>query len=367
MAEQLKLIYNHSFFDAFISAIQKAMPEIESKAFLPLIFTEEWDNLELKQRMRHISKVLHHFLDPDFKKGILQLLEIYKHSKSLKMGTLGFEYMFFPDYIEVYGLDYFNESMLAMEEITQLTSCEFAIRPFFITYPEATLKQMLLWSKHKHPMVRRLATEGCRPRLPWAMALPDFKKNPDPILPILKRLRNDESESVRRSVANNLNDISKDNPDIVYNLVSQWKGESVEVDWVIKHACRTLLKLGLPHIMTLFEYGSVDDLEIGNITVHTPEVKIGDSLSFDFRLKNKTNLPIKVRVEYGIYFQKANGSLSRKVFKISEKDYGANEAVLITRKQSFKVISTRKLHIGDHGVCAIVNGNEFEMVPFQLK
>jgi len=366
MAEQLKHIYNQAFFQSLIHSTQKALPEVNSDEFLALIYTADWDSLELKQRMRRISNVLHHFLDTDYTVGISQLLNVYRFAKDNLKGTLGFEYMFFPDYVEVYGIEYFDESMAAMEEITQLTSCEFAIRPFFIKYPDETLKQMQAWSKHAHAMVRRLSTEGCRPRLPWAMALPGFKKNPNPIISILKRLRNDESESVRRSVANNLNDISKDNPDTVYNLVKLWKGESADVDWVIKHACRTLLKQGLPHIMTLFDYGAIDDLDVGSVTVDTPEVRIGDALSFNFRLKNKTEQPIKVRVEYGIYFQKANGSLSRKVFKISEKDYGAYEDILISRKQSFKVISTRKLHVGDHGVSLIVNGNEFEMVPFQL-
>lgn len=366
MAEPLKLIYNKEFFDAFIQHVQKVIPSVKKEQFLEHIFTTDWDALELKQRMRRISNVLHQFFDSDFSIGVKQLVEVYENAKGSEMGALGFEYMFFPDYVEFYGLNHYQESMNAMERITQLVSCEFAIRPFFIQYPEQTLAQMIEWSKHPHPMVRRLSTEGCRPRLPWAMALPAFKKNPQPILPILERLRNDESESVRRSVANNLNDISKDNPDIVYQLVKGWKGESKEVDWVVKHACRTLLKQGLPHIMTLFDYGAVEDLEIGKVHITTPEVKIGGVLNFEFNLKNKTDKSTKVRVEYGVYYKKANGTLSKKVFKISEKEYQPKEEVAITRKQNFKIISTRVFHTGEHGLALIVNGNEFEMQSFVL-
>lgn len=367
MAEPLKYIYNQEFFKTFIGSVQQALPEVKASDFLDSIFTSDWEGYELKQRMRHIAQVLHQFLNADYKVGIKQLLQIFDFAKNHTTGTLGFEYMFFPDYVEVYGLDYFDESVSAMEEITKFTSCEFAIRPFFIKYPERTLQQMLAWSKHEHAMVRRLSTEGSRPRLPWAMALPAFKKDPQPILPILRRLRNDSSESVRRSVANNLNDISKDNPELMFQLVKPWKKESKDVDWVVKHGCRTLLKQGLPHVMTLFGYSSIKDLEIGEIHINTREVNIGEALNFEFTLKNNSTQLALIRLEYGLYFKKANGSLSKKVFKISEKDYKPNQIEKISRNQSFKRISTRKLYPGEHQVAVIVNGNEYTPVSFLVK
>lgn len=367
MPEQLKYIYNQEFFAVFTSDIKKVLPQFKPSDFTQAIFNPEWEAMELKQRMRHISLVLHQFLDADYPKGVKQLLDILQYSKTHKEDLLGFEYMFFPDYVEVFGLDYFDESVQAMEEITKYTSCEFAIRPFFIKYPQETLKQMEVWSTHSHAMVRRLSTEGCRPRLPWAMALPAFKKDPNSILPILKCLRNDESESVRRSVANNLNDISKDNPEIMFQLVKQWKGESKEVDWVVKHACRTLLKQGVPEVMTLFGYGSAEDIKVGDIVIQTPKVKIGEALTFDFTLKNTSNQTNLVRLEYGLYFMKANGSLSKKVFKISERPYQPDEEVRVSRNQSFKVITTRKLYPGEHQVAVIVNGTEFKAKSFLLE
>ncbi|MCL4128434.1 UNVERIFIED_CONTAM: hypothetical protein GTU68_050589 [Idotea baltica] len=274
--------------------------------------------------------------------------------------------MFLPDFIELYGMDDYDVSMQALEEITQFVSCEFAIRPFLLAHPKKGIQQMIKWSHHKHPMVRRLSTEGCRPRLPWAMALPFLKADPAPILPILEQLKNDESESVRRSVANNLNDIAKDNPETVVRIAKEWKGKTKETDWVVKHASRTLLKQGNLELMSLFGFGNVEKIAIEQFQVLTPTVKIGEALEFSFNLINNSSTPSMLRLEYGLYYQKANGSLSKKVFKISEKSYDAKSSTTIHRKQSFKVITTRKFHVGLHQVSLIINGIEFDKYDFEL-
>jgi 3-methyladenine DNA glycosylase AlkC len=276
------------------------------------------------------------------------------------------EYMFFPDFIEVYGIGDYKNSIKAIEKITQFTSCEFGVRPFLIKYPKKGIQQMMKWTSHKHPMVRRLSTEGCRPRLPWAMAIPFLKKDPSPIIPILEKLKDDSSESVRRSVANNLNDISKDNPDVVIGLAKKWFEKNKELDWVVKHACRTLLKQGNQEVMKLFGFGDVGKIKIENFQILTPKVKIGEALEFTFQLKNTSSNPSKLRLEYGLYYQKQNGSLSKKVFKISEKIYPEKSATTINRKQSFRVITTRKFHKGLHQVSIIINGHEFEQYDFEL-
>lgn len=182
----------------------------------------------------------------------------------------------------------------------------------------------------------------------------------------MENLKNDPARSVRLSVANNLNDIAKDNPDIGIDLVKKWQGESEEVDWIIKHGCRTLLKQGKPEIMELFDLGSVKNISIENFQISTPQVKIGNSLEFSFNLLNNNDKKTKIRLEYGVYYQKANGTLSKKVCKISEKDYADNLNTRITRKHSFKVVTTRKLHLGLHQVAIIINGNEFEKHDFEL-
>lgn len=365
MAEPLKNIYNEKFFEHFTKAFLKISPAFNEKLFLTKIYDEQWKERELKQRMRHISSVLHLTLACDYPTAtnwITQLIDLLQDNSS----EMAFEYMFLPDFIEQYGIDDYQTSVKAMEKITQFTSCEFAVRPFIIKYPEKMMQQMLDWTAHSHHGVRRLASEGCRPRLPWAMALPVFKNNPAPILPILELLKNDSSDFVRRSVANNINDIAKDHPELVVGLVKSWIGETAETDWIVKHGSRTLLKQGHPEIMHVFGFGSTANIEINNIEILTPSVQIGNKLSFTFELFNQNSSPAKIRLEYAIYYKKANGSLSKKVFKISEKVYEAETTTKIQREQSFKIITTRKFHLGIHQVAIIVNGVESNRHDFEL-
>ncbi len=316
-------------------------------------------------------------LPADYKDAIAKILELLEYVKDTrpdfsiiddsKFG-LTLEYGWILDnYVEQYGLDDYETSVKAIEKITQFTSCEFVTHPFILKYPDKMMKQMLAWSKHEHWGVRRLASEGCRPRLPWAIALPNLKEDPAPILPILENLKNDPARFVRLSVANNLNDIAKDNPQMVIDLAKKWKGESVEVDWIIKHGCRTLLKQGSPEVMELFGFGSiVKNVSIEDFQISTPKVEVGSSLEFSFNLLNGNTEKAKIRLEYGIYYQKANGGLAKKVHKISEKEYAGNSTTQITRKHSFRVVTTRKFHLGLHQVAVIINGNEFEKHDFTL-
>jgi 3-methyladenine DNA glycosylase AlkC len=366
MAELFKNIYNQKFFYSFIKSLIQVKADFDKNSFLECIYDNEWKNRELKQRMRHISIVLKNHLSENFGKNIDTILMLIHQLEKDGIKENSIEFMFLPDFVELYGLENYNKSIEAFEQITQFTSCEFAVRPFIIKYEVEMIKQMHLWSKHKHEMVRRLATEGCRPRLPWAMAIPSLKNNPAPIIPILEGLKNDTSETVRRSVANNLNDISKDNPNTVIRLVKNWHGKTEETDWVIKHACRTLLKQGDLDVLKLFGFGSVEKIKINNLEIITPKVKIGTFLGFIFELKNTSSSASKIRLEYGLYYQKANGTLSKKVFKISEREYPKNSTTIINRKQSFKIITTRKLHLGKHQLSIIINGKEFNKVDFEL-
>lgn len=342
------------------------MPNFDSTRFLNTIFDKEWEDRVLKQRMRHIVLCLRPHLPSDYVPMIHVVLNIIRQLRKDKTIEPGFEWMFLPEFVELYGLDELPTSITALEAITQFTSCEFAVRPFILQYPNQMIAQMLTWTRHPHPMVRRLATEGCRPRLPWAMALPPLKKDPTPILPILESLKNDSSESVRRSVANNLNDIARDNPKMVINIAKKWKNKTSETDKLVKHACRTLLKQGIPEVMELFGFGSIENIQINHFKINTPKVKIGEALSFSFDLENTDDTPSFIRLEYGLYYQKANGTLSKKVFKISEKEYSPNSTTTIHRKQSFRLISTRKFHLGLHQIAVIINGQEFDTHDFEL-
>lgn len=272
--------------------------------------------------------------------------------------------MFFPDFVERYGLSEFEDSIEALEAFTKVSSSEFAVRPFIMRYPQRMMAQMEIWADSKNEDVRRLATEGCRPRLPWAMALPGFKSDPLPVLEILEKLKEDESEYVRRSVANNLNDISKDHPELVIRVARSWMGKSPETDWVAKHACRTLLKQGDPDALGLFGFGSPAHIEIDDLIVDD-SVAWGDSLTFSFRLQTPKKRLGKLRIEYGIDFMKNNGRQSRTIFKISESDFTSRQKQ-VTRTHAFKPISTRKYYAGAHGIAIILNGQEVASGAFEL-
>jgi 3-methyladenine DNA glycosylase AlkC len=372
--EPFKNIFNAHFFDGLTKALKCVINDFDERKFLAQIIDDEWESREIKQRVRHISATLKNFLPADYQNAIAIILELINHVKKTQYWVsveetqfgLSLEYGILSDFVEQYGLDDYTTSVKAIEKITQFTSCEGAVRPFIIKYPVEMMNQMLLWSQHEHWAVRRLSSEGCRPRLPWHIALPKLKENPAPIIPILENLKNDTSEIVRKSAANNLNDIAKDNPETVIDLAKKWYGKSKNTDSMIKHGCRTLLKQGNPEALKLFGLNVLDNINIQDFQILTPKVNIGKSLEFSFKLLNNNDEKVKIRLEYGLYYQKANGTLSKKVCKISEKEYAKNSITQITRKQSFRVVTTRVLHLGLHQVSIIINGNEFEKYDFEL-
>ncbi|MEH6533963.1 MAG: DNA alkylation repair protein [Photobacterium frigidiphilum] len=365
MSNLFKDIYSQEFYNQLSDIMLVTIPSFDEKTFNQLIFNDNFIHYELKERMTHTAKVLHHFLSDDFGEAAETIKQLIDNLRLAGIKEESIEFMFFPEYISLYGIDDYKTSILAFEFITQFTSCEFAVRPYIVKYEDKMLEQMLLWSTHNNNMVRRLASEGSRPRLPWAMALPSLKKNPMPIFPILDTLKNDSCEVVRRSVANNLNDISKDNPNFVIETAQKWLGYTKETDALIKHASRTLLKQGEPKTLQLFGFDS-KNIMLSNFDILTPYVKIGDALEFSFSLTNQNNTCKKLRLEYGLYYQKSNGDLSRKVFKISEREIEPNKVYKINRKQSFKVITTRKFHTGIHQLSIIINGQESQIKNFKL-
>ena len=363
----LKDIYSPSFFNFFADIAEPILPSFDRNKFQKDIFNNEWHNKELKQRMRHTALVLHQFLHNDFDKAAKQIEKITLKLQRTKINENIFGFMFLPDYIEIYGLNHFRASVNAMELVTQFVSCEYAVRPFILKYNDDMMKQMFTWSKHKNLHVRRLASEGSRPRLPWAMGIPALKQSPKAIIPLLENLKNDPSEYVRRSVANNLNDIAKDYPNLVIEIANKWSGKSKETDALIKHGSRTLLKQGNTEILKHFGLANNSKFELTALKIITPKVKIGKDLVFSFTVQNSSNKKQLFRLEYAIYYLRQNGQLSKKVFKISERHFEPNEKSLIIKKQSFKIITTRKFYVGEQKLSVILNGHERASGKFILE
>lgn len=366
MSEKLVDEKTKAFLKTLASGFQHVYSSFDSSTFLEDTFNGRWITMSVDKRLLYLSTALNKSLPNNLNKAVSIIIEMLSHIQECEDYN-PWSYMFLPCYVTCYGLDNLKTSTQAFEKITQYTSCEFAVRPYILKYPNEMMDQMLSWSTHNNLNVRRLASEGCRPSLPLATALPIFKKDPGPILPILENLKNDESDFVRKSVANNINDISKNNPSVVIKLAKSWKGNTKNTDWIIKHGCRSLLKAGIPEVMEIFGFGSVENLSIRDFKLESSSVEIGGDLRFSLQLINNNNMQSNIRLEYGVYYKKANGSLSKKVFKISEKIYPGNSITTINRKQSFRMMTTRKLHPGEHRVSIIINGIEFEKTEFELR
>jgi len=226
------------------------------------------------------------------------------------------------------------------------------------------MAQMLKWSKHENEHIRRLASEGCRPALPWAISLPKFKKDPAPVLPILTQLKSDPSMYVRKSVANNLNDISKTRPDVVIKIASDWYGENNHTNWILKHGCRTLLKKGNSDILALFGLNDNKNVVVEGFSLDSSSVSIGDDLTFSFTVNTKDST--KARLEFAIDYVKSSGKKNRKIFKISEVSLKTNEKKHYTKSHSFADLSTRKHFPGIHSIVLIINGAEHGRIDFEV-
>ncbi|HBE9726416.1 DNA alkylation repair protein [Clostridioides difficile] len=326
--------------------------------FIKSTMDETRNNLELKARCRKISMSLGMYLPEDYKEAL----------SILEKSVTGFYFaFFFPDFVEVYGQDDVNWdlSISALERNTKYWSSEFAVRAFIIKDEERMMAQMRKWSKHKNEHVRRLASEGCRPQLPWGQAISKFKKDPTPVLPILEQLKTDTSTYVQKSVANNLNDISKTHPDLVISIAKDWYGKNKPTNWIVKHGCRTLLKKGNRDVLALFGYDDTTSINIQDFTLETTSISIGENLTFSFKILAKK--ATKTRLEYGIDYVKSNGKRNRKIFKISEVSLKENEKKSYMKKHSFADVSVRKHYPGIHSITTIIiNGVEKGKLDFEL-
>lgn len=349
MPEKLKdIFYADTFLDRLSDSLHENYEPFDQAAFLSCVHTPDWPEKALKQKMIHLTTCLHAALPPEYPQALAILQKIAPAFPS-------FEAISFSYYAARYGLDEPDISLPALRFFTRFMTAEFAIRPFLRRYPQKTLAFAYACAEDEDEGVRRLASEGTRPRLPWAEALPAFQKDPTPILPILEKLHADPSETVRRSVANNLNDIAKDHPDIVLTICERWLGESPEVDRLVKHACRTLLKKGNVRALRLFGFGDPVAIKIAHLAFDPPVLPIGADLYINFELLVETAEPCQVRLEYAIDFIKARGQSSAKVFQIKEVTLAPGSHP-VQKKHSFQDRTTRTHYPGPHTITILVNG-----------
>jgi len=357
-------LFNQESVAGFAAAIQDVYPAFDVATFLAGVFDENWPDRALMDRMRHVTVILHDGLPFDYPQAAALLIEA-----APRLSGGGFIDLVPCDYAAVYGLDDLATSIPLLEETTKLTSAEFAVRPFIDKYPEPMMAQMLVWADHEHSGVRRLASEGCRPRLPWGIRLQGLVEDPAPILPILEKLKHDPEESVRRSVANNLNDISKDNPDVVLDLLRRWNtvepGDK-EIEWITSHALRTLIKAGDVQALELLGYPADPQIVVRQVRVQPERITIGETVTLTYELKSTGETDQNLMVDYVVYLLRANGQQTAKVFKHKKVTIGPGETLCIEKKQSFRPVTTRKYYPGAHAIAPQINGRLFERVEFEL-
>lgn len=357
--EPLKNIYNLQFITKLEDVITLNYPAFEREAFRTKLFEVDWEELALKERMRQITLSLAPFLPQDYK----QAIEILRKCAPSFTGLGG---IIFPDFVEQYGLEEWELSVETLAFFTEFSTSEFAVRPFLIKNQTRMLAQMEEWAESENEHIRRLASEGCRPRLPWGLSVPALKKDPTPVLVILEKLKEDEALYVRKSVANNLNDISRINPDLAVTIAQSWYGNSQKTDWIVKHASRSLLKKGDPRVLQIFGYESSDSLSLADFTITPEKLAWGENIAFSFTLISRIETPHKVRVEYAIDYVKANGTRSRKVFHLSELEWRGSMKKTFAKNHSFKDLTTRRHYPGVHRIAIIVNGTEKAALEFEL-
>ena len=218
----------------------------------------------------------------------------------------------------VYGQDHFVESLDALHYLTRFSSGEFAIREFLKRDLVRTLTVMERWSRDENEHVRRLASEGSRPRLPWSFRLEALVADPSPTSTILENLRADPSLYVRKSVANHLNDISKDHPDWMLARLKSWDLAHPHTQWIAKRAARTLIKAGHQPALGLFNFGSKPAVRLADFKITPTRLKLGQALEFSFTLTSTASRQQPLAIDYLIHYVKASGGTSAKVFKLRE-------------------------------------------------
>ncbi|OEJ35715.1 DNA alkylation repair protein [Streptomyces subrutilus] len=284
----------------------------------------------------------------------------------------GFEgWMTFPvnEAVAVRGLEVFEPGLALLHDLTPRLTAESAVRPFLRADPARALAVVRGWTADPDPHVRRLACEGTRPRLPWAPQLPAFVADPRPSLPVLDALYGDESPYVRRSVSNHLNDISRDHPGLAVETAARWLGEGGEAsttDRVVRHGLRTLIKAGRPEALTLLGHSPDVPVTVAGPLVRTPRIAVGDHLVFDYAVTNTGSGPAELVVDYVVHHAKANGSRTPKVFKLTTRALAPGETLTGTKRHSFKPITTRRYHSGEHLVQLQVNGRVRGEAGFSL-
>jgi 3-methyladenine DNA glycosylase AlkC len=338
----------------------------------------DFEQLGLMDRGRRLSGVLGQFLPHDFRQAAPLLVQtmglpmgLDTRGEPVAAGDVVSSFYHLPHsmYIAEHGLDHLPEAMQAQHALTQRFTAEFSLRPFLQAHTQAILAHLSQWASDPNAHVRRAVSEATRPRLPWAARLPDFVRDPSPVLPLLARLRDDSSSYVRRSVANHLNDIGKDHPELLTGTARQWLDDApvpATRQALLRHALRTAIKRGDAQALALFGHGQQSVLQIHSANITPSKARIGDSVTLHCTLHNPSAQAASALADWRVYYVKANGTLSPKVFKGSTVQIDAHGHGVLEKTLSLRQMSTRTHHPGRHTVEIVLNGHAHSIGHFDL-
>ena len=349
MAEPLKNWFNAPRFAALADLFAEASGGFDCERFLAEVLPG-LEPLALLARMRRGTEALRATLPADY----LATLPILR-AVAPRIGH-AFVGIMLPDFVGLYGRDHPAESLEALRFLTRFSSSEFAVREFLRRDLHGTLRVMECWAGDENEHVRRLASEGSRPRLPWSFRLEELVADPAPVAGILDRLRADPSLYVRKSVANHLNDISKDHPDWMLARLRGWDLNPPHTAWIARRAARTLIKAGHPGALRLFRFGVRPAVKVTEFRLARKRLQLGESLEFSFTLTSTSPRMQRLVVDYRVHYVKKHGATAPKVFKLAEVELAPRAAMMLKKRQVLRDFSTRQHHPGRHRVEVQVNG-----------
>ncbi len=374
MAEPFKNLIDPALVRNAARHVARAWPDFDAARFTRLA-TRGLDALELKARAMQVADALEATLPGDFAAAAHVLESALAPPQDgdsmagLSLdgdGLRGWILWSAGEFVARRGIDHPERALMALHAFTQRFTAEFAIRPLIIAHPAIAFETLARWTGDPSAHVRRLVSEGSRPRLPWGVQLKALIADPSPTLPLLRALQDDESEYVRRSVANHLNDIAKDHPQVVAQwLEEHLPGASDERRALLKHASRTLVKRGDARILSAWGLGK-RFAGTATLTVAPRRVTVGDRLALSLDLHSSARTAQRLVIDYVVHHVKHDGSRSPKVFKGWSVELPARGALHLTKQHSMKVVTTRRYYPGEHAIDVNINGVTCATAPFTL-
>ena len=370
LSQEFKLrdVFGPKNVGVLAQSIKRVWPAFDSAGFAGAA-TAGFQDLNFGARSLAIQEALHAFLPPDFEKACLILIEALGPELRDEGTTDWDAFIIMPQcgFVSEYGRDHFDLSMRALYEMTKRFSAEGHLRTFLEVDYEKTMRLLHEWTQDPSPHVRRLVSEGTRPRLPLAARIPRFVREPRPVIALLLKLRDDPSLYVRRSVANNLNDIAKDHPDLVVETLKSWRAQpGPELEWIVRHATRSLVKSGHKGALALLGTDQKPKVKVAPLRLQKKRVQYGDMLVFETAIHSTSRSRQKLTVDFVVGYLKKDGSHAAKVFKLRAATLPAGETLRVGRRLRMRDTSGRKLNAGLHTVRLQINGRLFPETSFRL-